>query len=485
MRKPTRWEDDPDCGHEVVWENQTHYCTYIRVPKLLTLQPSASDHLDEALVLLALQAYELWFKVLIADLEASVAALEAGGARIVELTKLLDRGSNVVRLLDRQTEAAESLLLNDLGAHLRLQGVGDRPWSPQVGELLDWNERLREALEGLEGAPGSYRRIGHGYLRRFQTWRRRYRGFLDRLIQPAEDAPTYAEAVALEALLSLQTGVKADWTPEGEAPQAIVPTDPLTPDELMFIVAHQAFELWFKAILGALDAALDALLSEEPDVLSAARQMRRVVRVQELLAEQIHIPATMFPMDFLKFRDETKVVDGVTYVRGLSPASGTESYQFREIEIVGGLKGSASYRDFLRGHPQLHIRFLTPSQEARLERSSLAEAFDRLLERRGIDDVLEIFAPADVPNPHADLARLADALVQFDERFYLWRVNHLTMVQTMIGRKSGTGFLGPEYLRETTGAGVQHEDDRVFPSSQARPRFFESLWEARTRMQSA
>jgi tryptophan 2,3-dioxygenase len=97
--------------------------------------------------------------------------------------------------------------------------------------------------------------------------------------------------------------------------------------------------------------------------------------------------------------------------------------------------------------------------------------------------VVEIYRSAPAPNPHADLAELADLLLEFDQFFQLWRYNHLTMVQTMIGRKSGTGFLGPEYLKETIGLGLQGEDDRPLRTPQIRPRFFEDLWEARTRMQ--
>jgi tryptophan 2,3-dioxygenase len=211
--------------------------------------------------------------------------------------------------------------------------------------------------------------------------------------------------------------------------------------------------------------------------------MRRVVRIQELLAEMIAIPATIAAMDFLRFRQMTRTVDGVAHGRGLSPASGTESYQFRELEVIAGLKHSVAYEEFLGGNSELHTRFLTPRLEARLSQPSLPEAFHAVLAKRGLADVIEIFKPADVANPHSDLAELADLLLEFDHFFQLWRFNHLTMVQSMIGRKSGTGFLGPEYLKETVGLGMQGEDDRLLRTPQIRPRFFEDLWEARTRMQ--
>jgi tryptophan 2,3-dioxygenase len=205
------------------------------------------------------------------------------------------------------------------------------------------------------------------------------------------------------------------------------------------------------------------------------------VKIQQLLAEQIHIPATMLPLDFFRFRSQTRLAEGVACERGLSPSSGTESYQFREIEIAAGLKGDEAHAELLRGTPSLAVRLLTPAQERRLGQPSLPEAFDRLLAGRGVRDVAEIFTPADTPNPHADLAELADVLLEFDEFFRFWRINHATMVQSMIGLRSGTGFLGPEYLRETAGLGRQGAG-RVFASSQERPRFFEALWDARTRL---
>jgi tryptophan 2,3-dioxygenase len=202
-----------------------------------------------------------------------------------------------------------------------------------------------------------------------------------------------------------------------------------------------------------------------------------------MLVDMIHIPATMLPMDFLVFRSRTKRIDGVTHYRGLEPASGTESFQFRELEIMAGLRDSVAYREFLEGNQDMHIRFVTPAQEALLEQPSMAEIFDSLVRTRKITDLTEIFTPSGVENPNADLAELADLLLEFDQFFQLWRVNHLTMVQSMIGRKSGTGYLGPEYLRETVGMGMQQEDDRLLRTPQIRPRFFEDLWEVRTRMQ--
>jgi tryptophan 2,3-dioxygenase len=168
-------------------------------------------------------------------------------------------------------------------------------------------------------------------------------------------------------------------------------------------------------------------------------------------------------------------------ITGLSPASGTESYQFREIEIVCGLRDDPVFQKYLAGSERLPVRLLTPRQRERLVQPTLPEAFRRALAARGLERYDALFTPADVPNPNLDLALLADTLLEFDEFFRFWRLGHLSMVEKMIGAKSGTGFLGPEYLAETAGLQLQTKN-RIFPDRQVRPRFFEELWEVRTRL---
>jgi tryptophan 2,3-dioxygenase len=166
---------------------------------------------------------------------------------------------------------------------------------------------------------------------------------------------------------------------------------------------------------------------------------------------------------------------------GLTPASGTESYLFREIEIVCGLRDDPVFQVFLEGKETLPIRLLTPRQRERLQQPTLMDAFRHAAQQRGLASFDAIFTPANVPNPHADLAQLADTLIEFDAFFRFWRLGHVSMVEKMIGAKSGTGFLGPEYLMETAGIKVQ-EKNRVFEARQFRPRFFEELWAVRTRL---
>lgn len=486
MKHPAAvWQDDPGCGHELAAAFQTHYCSYIRVPKLLGLQRLRSGQAEELPVLIALQATELWLKLLADHGERVLHALAGAHPEESALLVLLRRCATVIELLEKQTEITAMVLLPPGRQQpVRLAPGEEGLPSRQFSQLLALNQRLRESLKAL--APGGLPAVaGEEYLERFQAWQPRFRQLLERLGRsgPPGGAADYEEYTGLHELLGLQTGVKADWTPAGERPAALRPADSLTPDELMFIIVHQAFELWFKAMLHELDAARGALLRRPAAIDPAAGHLHRLIQQQKLLLQQIQVPATMQPLDFLQFRSETRSVDGRKQLRGLSPASGTESYQFREIEIAAGLRENEEYRRFLEGSPGLHVRFMTPRLQKRFtEEPSLRELFDQVVAERGILDLIEIFTPTAAANPHADLARLAERLLEFDKYFQCWRFDHLLMVHSVIGGKAGTGFLGPGYLRETAGLGPQDRVERLFAGPQARPPFFPKLWGVRTRM---
>jgi tryptophan 2,3-dioxygenase len=477
MHTPARWNDDPACGHLVAYEHQTHYCTYIRVPKLLTLQHPTIDDPDAIHAWLIYQTTELWFRVMIADLGTLTDMRSDRGSTALPM-KLLQRTSQILQILMRLTGIAESILHLELQMQIPLDP--DRVTSQQYARL----KRLFTELETAFDASKNEQLTLHSkqLLTAFHHWVARFEGLSAAIFTPDQRGRGFDDVFQTKELLTLQNGVKADWTPVGEAPAAIRPTDGVSNDELMFIVVHQAFELMFRAILHELDTVHGDLLSDG-DLAESIVRVRRVNAIEKLLVEMIHIPATMLPMDFLQFREQEKRDGEKVVVRGLSPASGTESYQFREIEILSGLKTSVSYEEFLHGNPRMHIRFMTPRQGERIDQPCLSDLFEKLLTKRGVDDLAQIFQPAEAENPYADLAELADQLLEFDEFFQQWRMNHLTMVQSMIGRKSGTGFLGPEYLKETLGMGMQGEDDRLLRTPQIRPRFFEELWEVRTRLE--
>lgn len=234
-------------------------------------------------------------------------------------------------------------------------------------------------------------------------------------------------------------------------------------DELLFITVHQAYELWFKQVLHELDAAM--VLMEEDHIPSATRAIRRVVEIEKLLVNQIHILEGMTPISFLAFRDQ------------LNPASGFQSMQFREIEFSSGLKDKNILREFSSDE------FASERLEARMSRPSLADCFYRVLQRRGLNAPL---TAADADSSQQKKAygertravlevlthfeqryeefQLSEALLEHDEYFALWRSHHIKMVERMVGAKRGTGGSeGIGYLKTTL-------DKKFFPE----------LWEART-----
>lgn len=260
-----------------------------------------------------------------------------------------------------------------------------------------------------------------------------------------KDAPlSYNKYLRVQELIDLQTCLST----------------PAHHDELLFITVHQAYELWFKQILHEIDATL-RLMSEDATG-EAAMAMRRVVEIEKLLVKQIHILETMTPISFLGFRDE------------LNPASGFQSMQFREIEFASGLRHESVLRAFMED------QFAHTRLQSRLNSPSLGETFFSLLRRKGLD------APADQDMQNDKEARsrrvraiveilthpeklykeyqLAEALLEHDEHFALWRSHHIKMVERMVGTKKGTGGSeGVGYLKTT----LDHK-------------FFPELWEART-----
>ena len=234
-------------------------------------------------------------------------------------------------------------------------------------------------------------------------------------------------------------------------------------DELLFITVHQAYELWFKQILHELDAAI--VFMEEDRVPAAARAITRVVQIEKLLVDQIHILESMTPISFLAFRDQ------------LNPASGFQSMQFREIEFSSGLKDKNILREFSTDE------FAFNRLQARMANPSLVDCFYRVLQRRGLNAPL---TAADADSAQQKKAyeertqavlevlthfeeryeefQLAEALLEHDEYFSLWRSHHIKMVERMVGAKRGTGGSeGIGYLKTTL-------DKKFFPE----------LWEART-----
>jgi tryptophan 2,3-dioxygenase len=221
-------------------------------------------------------------------------------------------------------------------------------------------------------------------------------------------------------------------------------------DEMLFIVIHQVYELWFKQMLHEMGAVMRDLDADE--LLPVAKHFRRIHTIQRLIEQQIDVLETMTPQEFNAFRDN------------LNPASGFQSIQFRELEFLCGMRRTET------------LQYLETSEEnrerlqRRLAQPSLYDKVKELLSRRGFaagthDELIETFK-AIYSNAQANygLYLLLEDLIEFDERFLLWRGRHVRMVERMIGAKKGTGgSLGAAYLATTL-------DQRFFPE----------LWEVRT-----
>ena len=196
-------------------------------------------------------------------------------------------------------------------------------------------------------------------------------------------------------------------------------------DELLFIVVHQSYELWFKLILHELAAARAAL--EDGRAHAATPPLRRVVAVERLLLQHLDVLETMSPDGFLEFRDP------------LAPASGFQSRQFRRIES----ESPELYDGVLRARPA--------SRRSRDERlQQLAQLY-----RDHMGD------PA-----RAALHEVAELLVDHDEGIALWRRHHVLMAAREIGSRPGTGGSpGVPYLESTLGK-----------------RFYPELWDVRVEL---
>jgi tryptophan 2,3-dioxygenase len=231
-------------------------------------------------------------------------------------------------------------------------------------------------------------------------------------------------------------------------------SEPKSHDELLFIVIHQTYELWFKQILHEIDATI--LWLNENRVFRANHSLRALVGIEKVLITQIHLLESMAQIGFLEFRDK------------LNPASGFQSMQFRELEFVSGAKDEKLLQSFT--DDEFAFKRLTE----RFNEPSLADTFWKLLESNDfkietngekINSVIEILTN---PEKHSEFFLMQDLLVEHDENIALWRYHHVLMVERMMGMKRGTGGSeGANYLRSTL-----------------EKRFFPELWEARTHLQA-
>lgn len=217
-------------------------------------------------------------------------------------------------------------------------------------------------------------------------------------------------------------------------------------DEMLFIVIHQASELWIKLALHELEAARQSIRADR--VPPALKMMARVGLIQQQLIQSWDVLSTITPADYSKMRES------------LGGSSGFQSHQYRLMEFMLGNK-NARMIDVHEGAPELQALL----REA-LARPSLYDEAIALLARRGLSvpaDALErdftqpyqaspgveaawarIYAD---PDRYWDLYELAEKLVDLEGRFQIWRFGHLKAIERIIGFKRGTGgSAGVPYL---------------------------------------
>jgi tryptophan 2,3-dioxygenase len=247
---------------------------------------------------------------------------------------------------------------------------------------------------------------------------------------PTDDTPAhsidYGSYLALDELLRMQR------------PQS----NPQHPDELLFIVVHQASELWFKVILHELDGMITAMTRR--DVGGALWSVRRVNALVRIVSAQLSALDTLPPQRFAQFRGY------------LGSSSGSQSVQFRAIEAVSGLR-EQHFMHALQEHGAI-----PPLVQRALDRPTLQDLFLGMLDAEGVP-LDELYVG---PGP-SSLFFLAEGLLEYEQQFSLWRFLHVQLVERVIGPGTGGtgGTLGARYLQRT----VSH-------------RFFPALWEVRSRL---
>ncbi len=225
-----------------------------------------------------------------------------------------------------------------------------------------------------------------------------------------------------------------------------VKSEPPEHDEMLFIIIHQVYELWFKQILHELDFLMSRL--ENNLLTNAQKTLKRINTILKVLVHQLDILETMTPLEFLSFRNY------------LESASGFQSHQFRELEFALGMK-----------NPSIMNRFEVGSSERlRLERRynspTLWDYFLKYLQANSHDIPYEILNRdftkvaesskrvqailVDIYRNSPIITQFCELMVDFDEGLQEWRYRHVKMVERTIGEKSGTGRSpGVSYLQAT------------------------------------
>lgn len=258
---------------------------------------------------------------------------------------------------------------------------------------------------------------------------------------------SYADYLQLDKILSSQTRLSDHH------------------DEMLFIVIHQASELWMKLAIHELSQAKACI--QKNDLEPSFKMLSRVSRIQQQLIQSWNILSTLTPAEYMEFRDK------------LGHSSGFQSYQNRLIEFALGNKNARMLSVYQ------HEEELYQVMQTALKEPSIYDAAIQALAARGlpIDEEalqrdwsenyqhnqsveeawLTVYRDVD---QYWDLYELAEKLVDIGSQQQIWRFNHVTTVERIIGHKKGTGgSSGVTYLKKA----LDHQ-------------FFPELWSLRTRL---
>lgn len=236
-------------------------------------------------------------------------------------------------------------------------------------------------------------------------------------------------------------------------------------DEMLFIVIHQTSELWMKLILHEMTAAIQAVADDQLE--RSFKMLARISKIQQQLIQSWSVLSTLTPAEYLEFRDS------------LGHSSGFQSYQNRQIEFALGFKNAQMLRVYE------HETALYAQLNDDLKTPSIYDETVRAMHRRGLQidetilnrDVTQDWeANASVEAAWAtvyqdveqywDLYELGEKLLDIGSQQQMWRFNHMSTVERIIGQKPGTGgSSGVSYLRRV----LDH-------------RFFQELWSVRTKL---
>lgn len=258
---------------------------------------------------------------------------------------------------------------------------------------------------------------------------------------------TYGEYLQLDKILSAQKRLSGHH------------------DEMLFIIIHQASELWMKLILHEMNAAIKSI--EENDLSTAQKRLARVSKTQSQIINAWDVLSTMTPSEYMEFRNS------------LGQASGFQSFQYRMIEFSLGYKADHVLKIYQKNpelYQSLSVAFRSPG---------IYDVTIRALHRAGLPidedilnrDVTKKYHENDSvhaawltvyrkPKKYWELYELAEKLVDIEDWLQQWRFRHMKTVERIIGFKTGTGgSSGVHYLKKVL-------DQRFFPE----------LWDIRTEL---